>query len=302
MNNTITILDVGHGNSTIINDNGKICIVDTGESSALIDFLFEKEIKTIDYLFLSHSDKDHIGKAIQLLSNNTFIINNIVVNTDSQKNSKIWDDLAYEIEQQSNKALLRFKGSTAAGDEFTISNTSFIVNSPSPELAIKGAGNKTKDGEKISSNTICNYFTVKYKDNNIVALTGDIDDVSISHFSTSIISSLKCKHLVFPHHGGYCGDLNKYKTLLSYVCPEFIIFSNGKRFKNNPRTEIIEIIKRTNPTAKILCTELSDLCKGCDNQMQCAGNIIIDMETNTIVSPNLLDFEKQKQSYKTKLC
>ncbi len=298
---TITILDVGHGNSTIINTNNQICIIDTGESSSLFDYLIDNDIHKIDFLFLSHSDKDHIGKAIQLLTSNEFSILNIIANPDSIKNSDSWNDLTYEIEQQASKGKIVLD-SVSLDKVFILGNTQLIINSPSPELSLKGAGSKTKAGEQISSNTVSMYITVNYKNENIVGLAGDIDDIAISHFSESTKGKLKCKHFVFPHHGGYCSNLLKYEDLIRYVSPEFIVFSNGRRFKDNPRPEIMTIIKKTVPASKILCTELSDTCKSCNKQIQCAGDIIIDMETNSIISPNLLDYEKQKESYITKLC
>lgn len=298
---TVTILDVGHGNSTIINTNNQICIIDTGESSSLFDYLIANKIHIIDFLFLSHSDKDHIGKAIKLLTTNEFSILNIIVNPDSEKNSDSWNDLIYEIEQQANKGKISLDSGTF-DKIFKIGNTQLIVNSPSPELSLKGAGSKTKAGEQITSNTVSMFITVNYKNENIVALAGDIDDIAISHFSEPTKAKLKCKHLVFPHHGGYCGNLLKYEDLINYVSPEFIIFSNGKRFKNNPRPEIIDLIKKCIRIPKILCTELSDLCKDCSEKKECAGNIIIDMETNTIVSPQYTDYETKKKSYLSKSC
>ena len=63
----LAILDVGHGNCAVLTDSKGIVVIDTGPGSALLEYLSEKNIKTIDVVLISHADQDHIGGLIQLL-------------------------------------------------------------------------------------------------------------------------------------------------------------------------------------------------------------------------------------------
>lgn len=70
-NMSVTYVDVGQGNCSIINDDGYVTIVDTGywdayESVALA--LSELGIDEVDTLVLTHPDADHIGCADQLIA------------------------------------------------------------------------------------------------------------------------------------------------------------------------------------------------------------------------------------------
>ena len=62
------ILDVGHGNSTVIETSAGCAVFDTGQRTQLIDFLRLKSITKIKYVVLSHADADHIGGLIAILS------------------------------------------------------------------------------------------------------------------------------------------------------------------------------------------------------------------------------------------
>lgn len=63
----IHFLDVGQGDATVIElPDGKIAVVDGGDSSkeselALMRYLYALEVKSIEYLILTHADEDHCG-------------------------------------------------------------------------------------------------------------------------------------------------------------------------------------------------------------------------------------------------
>ncbi len=303
MSSTLTILDVGHGSSTVIEDKDNVTIIDTGESSALIDYLESKKITQIQFLFLSHADKDHIAKALQLLTSEKFNISTIVLNSDAAKNTNIWKDLAYEIEQQDNTNKINTIIGIKAKDCFELGDNLFLqVKSPSPEIAIIGVGGETKNGEKIKANSVSLYAVIEKNGMNIIGLTGDIDEISINHFSEKIQKSIESKFLLFPHHGGKCGNITAYGKLLDYTNPEYIIFSIGSKV-HNPQEDNIDLIKQRNPIPKIMCTELSNKCNtNPEKKFRCAGNITIDLEKNQLICPCEQDYFNQLQKNTIRLC
>ncbi|MDE5977264.1 MAG: DNA internalization-related competence protein ComEC/Rec2 [Turicibacter sp.] len=92
----ITFLDVGQGDSTIIQSPYQECVtvVDTGGNVSFTDertsifsqtlepYLLGEGVRKIDYLILSHGDFDHIGEATQLLE--AFDVKHLVISKESE--------------------------------------------------------------------------------------------------------------------------------------------------------------------------------------------------------------------------
>ena len=92
----IKMIDVGQGDSILIYSKGKSSLIDTGgkvaydanESSTItkyttIPLLKSLGIRKLNYLFLTHGDKDHAGEAINLEKN--FQVDNIYLNLGQQQ-------------------------------------------------------------------------------------------------------------------------------------------------------------------------------------------------------------------------
>lgn len=76
VNNEVSILDVGQGDSSLIRLKNKNILIDTGgninydiSKNILIPYFKSVGIKKIDYLVLTHGDYDHMGEAINLVEN-----------------------------------------------------------------------------------------------------------------------------------------------------------------------------------------------------------------------------------------
>lgn len=74
----IDFIDVGQGDSILVRQNGHNMLIDTGTNAStedLISYLNKNNIKTIDYLVLTHPHEDHIGGADAVIRK--FKVNNI---------------------------------------------------------------------------------------------------------------------------------------------------------------------------------------------------------------------------------
>lgn len=124
----VYFIDVNQGDSSlIITENNKKILIDTGNSKKLLTFLKSKNIKELDYLFISHFDLDHSKyiddlkvkkiyvsnykdkiKGFQIVKGNVLYIDNLtirVLNPSKIKKSKNENSLCMIVETKDSKIL-----------------------------------------------------------------------------------------------------------------------------------------------------------------------------------------------------
>lgn len=319
----IAVIDVGHGNSAVLYDHKTSYIVDCGLGSSLMEFLEDQGIFSIDSVLLSHSDQDHIAGLVGLLSSGNFTINSVYVNSDSTKQSKLWDDLMYELSQMSVKGGPKLKiGLASSTDPFICGNLKLKTLGPSPYLASKSPGGYDQKKRKITSNSISASFQVLWKDQPVVYLAGDVDQIALDDLF-SFGMSLETPVLVYPHHGGKNGN-SDVVTFAEQICnltkASTIIFSLGRNEFDNPKPEIIKVIRQKVPGVRISCTQLSKHCaknlpetapnhllpvfsRGKILNQCCGGTFIIKLENSVEFFPRYSIHQKFiKSSTSTPLC
>lgn len=87
-----TILNTGKSDCILVEIGNKVIMIDTGEDKngkQIVDRLKEKGINTLDYLILTHLDKDHIGGVDSVLS--SVKVKNII-QANYKKDSKQYDE------------------------------------------------------------------------------------------------------------------------------------------------------------------------------------------------------------------
>ena len=102
----ITFMNVGKADSIFLSIDDKNIMIDTGLNSTkdnVVSQLKEKNIDSIDYLILTHMDKDHIGGADAIL--NEFKVDN-VIQADYSKDSKQYDQYIKAIEKNNINPIL----------------------------------------------------------------------------------------------------------------------------------------------------------------------------------------------------
>lgn len=163
---TIKLLDVGHGDSILLQGDGKTVLIDTGDTGAndiILRKLHENNVKSIDALIITHYHSDHSGGLSTVLRN--FKVSHVydagVVNKQSQFVQKIFQD--YEEGRWVHTQLRR-------GDKIVFNdNFYFVVLSPGKELLPKG---KKDYGHYLNNNSL----VLKMHYNNFQMLfTGDME-------------------------------------------------------------------------------------------------------------------------------
>ncbi|MEJ7590288.1 MAG: MBL fold metallo-hydrolase [Planctomycetaceae bacterium] len=310
--NYVAILDVGHGNCCVVSDNGETCVIDTGLGTALLEFLTERGVTKLGFVLLSHADQDHISGLLHLLASKEVTIDRVRLNTDAAKQTKLWKNLLYELEQQESQGKLNWEVQLTAdsSEDFPVGNVELEVIAPGKVLAGLGAGNKTNEGKKITSNSVSAVILHVKSGKVIAAVPGDVDQVGLNDLKRRLLGKqLSAPILVYPHHGGLSGSGSSEK-FASDICemfsPEVVIFSIGRGLHSTPRPEIVAAVRKKVSNVRIACTQLSEHCAatvptfdashllpvysdGRTERRCCAGTMVIDVDASGELRPTDAD-------------
>jgi beta-lactamase superfamily II metal-dependent hydrolase len=303
-NPQLVVLDVGHGNCAVLFNTKGIVVIDAGPGASLLEFLTENKIQKIDAILISHADKDHIEGVGTLLAANIVEIGLVKVNSDALKDSQLWDDLIYQLNQLNSKKKLDFQVGLTTNDTGKLDYGDIMVEilAPDPYLALKGPGSTDRKGQSISSNTISAVIRLTRENIPLVLISGDIDDVGLGNLKNTN-ESINAPIWVFPHHGGRSGQKNLELFAAQFtelVEPDIVIFSIARSGNlMNPQPDVVKGVRKIRPEARILCTQLSRHCaasvmandfshlskiysRGREARACCAGSIAIDLNRDGI--------------------
>ncbi|HEX3070028.1 MAG TPA: MBL fold metallo-hydrolase [Thermoanaerobaculia bacterium] len=259
----LTVVDVGHGNATIVTSGDQVVMIDVGGRNSTLEYCRREGITSIDCILISHADADHIGGLLALLSNTDIHLRLVRLNPDATKGSELWNDLLWELDNARERGEIDFRPSLTVADdgEFDIEGIRFEIAAPSVHLAGKAAGSRSQSKQRITTNTLSVVVRVCGK-TRAVLVCGDLDDAGLNDI-VAHAKDLQAAVLIFPHHGGGSGSDASVFTdrLLRLVRPELVIFSIGRNQKpSTPRVEIVEAIRSASVPIRIACTQLSVQC------------------------------------------
>lgn len=207
---TVDFLDVGKADSMVLRTENGTVVIDCGEKGdgkQILELLAENEIESVDYLIITHYDKDHVGGAAK-------VINNIEV-----KNV-----LAPDYEEESNemekytKALSEKNITPVRMTEdisFTLDGVEYTVYAPK----------ETFYGED-NDNDFSLVTKAVYHDTTFL-FTGDAMEQRIDE----IMDIGKCTLLKVPYHARKIDNLESF---LSKVTPKIAVScTSEEEFSNN---------------------------------------------------------------------
>ena len=290
------ILDVGHGNSTVVRDSDRVSIIDGGQKGTLIRFLEEQKIERIETVVVSHADADHFSGILLLLRNSNFDVGQVFLNPDS-RDTALWRDFRTEMESLRQHGV-EFKIELNSINPGTLSqgNTSLEILAPLQEDAINTIHGQSIEGAKLNPNRMSAVVRVWVDDTPKILLPGDIDYVMLESLIEKN-TDLRADVLVFPHHGGKpmpATPRNFVHSFLNAVSPKLVVFSIGRGRYSTPRPEFVSAVLSYPEEIHIACTQLSERCaqvlpgqhpylytatsQGASSNACCAGTIEVLLE------------------------
>lgn len=209
----ITNLDVGKADAAIVCYNHSTGMVDTGleEDYELIDKWLSDNGKTsIDYMILTHFDKDHIGSAVKILQKYPV---EYVYYPDYVSTKKYYGPLMEELGKQTEG---RTAVAVADPMSFTIDDLEVELFPADDPQEIISQGNKIDNNMSLMCRL--SFGTRKF------LFTGDIEKERLYQLIQDRTDH-SADWMTFPHHGAY----DKYeKDFLKKVAPEYGIISTGE--------------------------------------------------------------------------
>lgn len=234
-NNYIDIIDVGQGDSILIHLNRKNILIDTGGDTSyssnkdgeifyniIYPTLKSKGIKKLDYLILSHGDKDHMGEAKKLVEN--IYVNKVIFNVGS------YNYLEKNLIKTLKKNNIKYYNNI---ENIYIGNTPiYFLNT--------GVYNNEND----NSNVL--YFIV---DNYKFLLMGDASKIR----EKDILETYNLEDIDFLKIGHHGSNTSSSKEFIESINPKYNLISVGVDNKfNHPRKEVLKMLsnRKINRTDK----------------------------------------------------
>lgn len=219
----VSVLDVGKADAIILRTKEHTMVIDCGEKGDgkdILEYLSENNIQYIDYLFITHFDKDHVGGAAKVINN--IDIGEIITPDYEGSNSE------YEkyIEAVSNRNITP----TALKEKITfiLDDVSFEVLPPQ------------KDQYEEPDNDYSLVISVTHGENKFL-FAGDAEKERLKELYVQL--DLKHTFLKVPHHGKADSEMLSF---LNKVNPAYAVITCSQ--KEPPSDEVINILNRLGST------------------------------------------------------
>ncbi len=230
-NLVINFIDVGQGDSTLIRLNNKSILIDGGGSTYLDDFdvgektlfpyLLDRGIIKLDYILVSHFDRDHCQGLNFVMEN--MKVENVIISKLGQE-SKEFDDFI-QLAKKKNINIIYVR----KGDIIKIGEGIIEILYPD--------NNEIQENSK-NNNAIV--FKIKWKQISIL-FTGDIEKIAetkiLSMYSDNL-EELNSTILKVAHHGSKTSTMQKF---IEVVNPKVALIGVGKDNKfGHPNNDVIK--------------------------------------------------------------
>ncbi len=214
----ISVLKVGKADAIILRTENHAVLIDTGErgdGAEILQRLESSGIKSVDYLFITHFDKDHVGGAVKLLNNMDF---GEIVTPDYGGTGEDYLRFASKAEEKGIKPTSLTESMT-----FALDDVSFEVYPPLKAHYDEG------------DNDFSLAISVTHGDNTFL-FTGDAETERLRELYGQL-EFMEHDFIKVPHHGNSCSIS---KDFLGAVSPAYAVITCSD--KNPPDGEILNIL------------------------------------------------------------
>ncbi|WP_294410812.1 MBL fold metallo-hydrolase [uncultured Ruminococcus sp.] len=203
----VTFLDVGKADAIVLQSETSTVVIDCGEKGdgkKISSILEESGTTVIDYLIITHFDKDHVGGAPKVLK--TFDVKNVLT-PDYTGNVSEYDKFAETLD---GKGITPMK--LKEDISFTLDDVDYTVYAPKKDFY--------GDGDSAENNF--SLVTKAVHHNNTLLFTGDAMEERLDE----IMDIGKCTLLKVPYHGRKLDNLGDFLKATEPKCAVVCTDSN----------------------------------------------------------------------------
>ena len=212
-NMKVYFFKAGKADAMLVYNNKYNILIDTGEEDLkddIIKYLEDNNFDSIDYLIITHFDKDHVGSASKIIDR--FNVKH-VINSNYPKDSEYYNNYIESLNKKGITPLFPVSEMSVTLDDIDVT-----INPPSTVYS------------KDPSNNSSLIVRIVHKNNSFLFM-GDAEDDRI----TDYLSEHKEKSTVLkvPYHGRYQDSLEE---LVSTVNPKYSVITSGKKKQEDVET------------------------------------------------------------------
>lgn len=228
----VNILKAGQADAIIMKTQNHSVIIDVGEKDdgdEIVSFAKNNNIESIDYLFITHFDKDHVGGLPELAQN--ISIENIIVPNYEGTSDEYY---AYVETVKSKNLTLTVVNEDA---DFVIDDVLFEVSTPEKSFYAEG------------DNDYSLVISVTHGENTFL-FAGDAEADRIPE----VLSQFGTKYdfLKVPHHGKYNKNTKRF---INTIKPQYAVICDSA--KNPASDKVLSLLESAK--SNIYCTKDGDV-------------------------------------------
>ena len=231
----VVFCNVGQGDSAFFRTNKGIDILIDGGPDDKVIACIQKHMpiwdRTIDFVFLTHPDADHLIGLIPVFS--SYKVKNFITQNVTDNNSAVHQELLIIVKKKRITPRFVFSGQTYSLGE----DMSTFILWPNKKIGGTVAKSSVNNGSIVQKISFGNFDLL---------MTGDIDAKIFDYLEKDRdIDVLKV-----PHHGSKNGMDEKLFTIIN---PLFAIISVGKNSYGHPSDQVISLFRQY--TTKVFRTD-----------------------------------------------
>ena len=249
---TVYFFDAGKADAVLLTTENGTVLIDAGESGfgdEIVSYLENAGIDAVDYLIITHFDKDHVGGAAKVIGS---VKVGKVLQSNYPKDSKEYD--AY-VGALSVAALS--PDTVRETFDFELDGVKYSVDPPAEE-----------EYSHDPSNNSSLIVTVTYG-KKILLFAGDAENERMAEYIDKGLAR-DCDFVKIPHHGRWDGNL---KDLIGKTRPEYAVITSSDEEPEDEKTVelldssgVMTFYTRTAPV-RLVCDGVS-LTAGYDGEMK----------------------------------
>ncbi len=212
-----SILKVGKADAIILQTQNYHIMIDCGEEDdgdEVLEFLDENGISRMDYLFITHFDKDHVGGAAEVIENTEV---GTVITPDYQGTNDEYISYLQAVQESGISTL-----ALAEKKSYVLDDVLLEVYPPQ------------KKNYREGDNDFSLLISITHGENNFL-FTGDAEAERITEILAVIDGEYE--FLKVPHHGKYN---NKTESLIKQIRPKYAVITDSD--KNPAEQETVTIL------------------------------------------------------------